>query len=1707
MARRNQDFQTIRSEGGLLPLDLLRRVLDPRSGLPGTTAEDYGLPAGERLSEAITQSWNRLRKHWTEFREAAADLPAGAAGTGLTNDKWSLPLLRELGFGFLPVTAGPELDGRTYPIGRFFGPVPIHLVGSGLSLDRRAAGQRGAAAANPHGLVQEFLNRSDAHLWAVVSNGLRLRVLRDNQALSRQSFLDFDLETMFAGEVYSDFVLLWLVVHATRFVPRDGDRADTCRLEQWTQEAERLGTRVLGDLRGGVERALAILGAGLTGHSKNQALREALRSGALPPASLHEQLLRVVYRLIFLFVAEDRTLDGRSLLHPPDQSAAARIARERYADHYGTARLRRLAGRIKGSRHGDLWRQFRLLVAPLSGDPGAEATRRHLALPALGSFLWDPVSTAALNDTELTNYDFLETLRRLAYTRQDKMLRPVDYHNLGAEELGGVYESLLALTPQVNGGGGHFSFAEFTGNRRKTSGSYYTPDALVQCLLDSALDPVVEAAVKDKTGAEAEQAILDLKVCDPAVGSGHFLVGAAHRLARHLARIRAHAAGESEPSPLLYQRALRDVIGRCLYGVDVNPMAAELCRVGLWLEALEPGKPLSFLDRHIRVGNSLLGATSELIEGGLPDAAFKPIQGDDKKVCAARRKQNKNERELGHRDMGFIAESGEEYDSLASRSRSIDHGPDDTLEEVHTKEAQFRRLQESADYRDVEQVADAWCAAFVWPKRPGVVDAPTTDTLRRLREGSEALAPAQREEMERIAARYEFFHWHTAFPEVFDAGGFDCVLGNPPWERVKLVEKEWFAERRSEIANAPNAAARKRMIDELQHRLPELHAGYAAALRKSNGTSRLLRDSGRYPFCGRGDINLYAVFAEAMRSIVNERGRAGCVLPTGVATDDTTKLFFQDVVEKRSLVSLFDFENRKGLFPEVDSRMKFCLFTAGSGATPTSERAEFVFFAHAVDELRDSGRRFTLSPDDMALLNPNTRTCPIFRSRRDAELTKAIYRRVPVLVRDARDRRPERDPWSIRFNRMFDMSNDSIIFREREELEANGWNLQGNVFHRDKEECLPLYEAKMVHHFDHRWASFDGAGSEEAADDVPLEDKRNPDFRAMPRYWVEAREVYLRSADLPKGLLTGLRSRDYSMIVLGVAHLLFAHRLRQTFRDQGRGSQGLFAEWVRFVEDYPFARGLKPTQMGLCGNNPGVMPANWMELAAGSRHERSTPRFLARIAPGPDYLPAAPLDDVDTGPQNITAWYAVDEAAVSGTLEFAARYRHLFEPMPRLRNEDDAHTCAEEWLQQTTPRWLIGIRNVTNTTNERTAVGGVLPLSAVGNSLPVWASSSDATIMLPPLLSSYVCDFLTRLKMGGVNFNFFIAKQIPVLHPDVFDEPVPWGTSGKSMRDWLLPRVLELTYTTWDLEPFAGDCGWTGPPFRWDEERRFLLRCELEAAFFHLYLPANDRGDWQSPRQENGTGHDEAPEHLAELTRHFPTPRDAVDYIVETFPIVRRKDETRYGEYRTKRVILDLYDAMLTGIATGEPYRTVVNPPPADPSCCHPPRIAVLDLASLADGEWARPQADQAGAETAVLAAVLKAAVGPAPIPTVRLTVVLAMEPRLLTPSLSSEEASDWRRLVGPEATALESATVPPRASANVEWGRAVRQLRGTGLLIENLAAGTWAPGSGLGAIQTEGWPDGRVGMVMEVLRRRNAEKIIRALPATVRDWINAEAA
>lgn len=1483
MSRRSNEFQTIRSEGGLLPPDLLRRVLDPKEKLPGTGPEEYGLPPGERLNEVITQSWNRLRKYWAEFQVAAANLPEGEAGTGLTNDKWNLPLLRELAFGMLPTTPGPEIGGRTYAISRFFGPVPVHLLGCGLSLDRRAAGVRGAASVNPHGLVQEFLNRSAGNLWAIVANGLTFRILRDNQALSRLSFLEFDLAAMFNGEVYSDFVLFWLMAHATRFAPREGDRPETCWLEQWTKVANEQGTRALGDLRQGVEQALRILGEGFTSHPKNLALRETLRSGATSLTEFHGQLLRVVYRLIFLFVAEDRTIEGQPLLHPRNDSEAARLARERYAAHYSTGRLRELASRIKGSRHGDLWQQFQFLVGALSGKAEFAAAREHLALPILGSFLWDLASTSALNDAELTNYDFLEALRHLAFTRQGKVLRPVDYKNLGAEELGGVYESLLALTPQISADGARFTFAEFAGSERKTSGSYYTPDSLVQCLLDSALDPVVEEAIKGKTGIEAEKAILALKVCDPAVGSGHFLVGAAHRLARHLARVRALAQGESEPSPLLYQQALRDVIGRCLYGVDINPMAAELCRVSLWLEALEPGKPLSFLDHHIRVGNSLLGATPALLKKGIPDDAFKPMEGDDNEFCKEYKQRNRKERQ-GHR---FLSTTDgmpwEQLGDLGPAMLEIDGFDDSTLDGLHLKEEAYSRFMQSNGYLFGKLLYDAWCAAFVWKKRR-TDDLPypiTQEILRQIRRNPHGCSPWMRQEIIRLAREYRFFHWHLEFPDVFQpkpgtevnedevtgwTGGFDCVLGNPPWERIKLQEKEFFAPREPRIADAPNAAARRRLIARLRETNPILYLEFQDALRRADGESCLVRDTGRYPLCGRGDVNTYSIFAELKRSLLNQSGRVGCIVPSGIATDDTTKFFFQDLMNRQSLHSLYMFENEGKLFPDIDHRNKFALLSL-SGKELKAKEVDIVFGINAVEELADRERHFTLTAEDIALLNPNTRTCPIFRSKKDAELTKYIYRRVPILMREARNKHPEENPWGLKFMAMLHMANDSGLFRTREQLEAEGFILQGNLFKRDEDTYLPLYEGKMFWHFDHRFGTYEGQTQAQANQgklpELTPEQHRNPDFLSLPRYWVAEDEVKARIPKRPELLASAL----------GLPERWRPDAIRNAFCYWAAGYWRKAGNEKRAEELLGMA--LRPS---VTDSEVDVFNRWFLDQQC----ERMQERF--------------PLTEAD-----------VNRMAVC-----------LADPVP----------LAEEMVERFSPHWFVAFRDVTSAVVLRTAIFSIIPKLAVGHKAPLVFADQRApeNCGLAAAMNSFALDYVARQSIGGSSMSYFILKQLPVMGPSYLTNLTPWN-NRYTLRAWITPRVLELCQTAWDMELLSEDCEAASPPFIWEEDRRFLIRAELDAAFFHLYL--GNELEWKNTGSK-------------ELLTYFPTPRHAVEYIMDTFRILRERDEAAYGHFKTRTAIIEIYDEMAWVIAENSAaqaagrqpasrYETRLTPSPGPP--------------------------------------------------------------------------------------------------------------------------------------------------------------------------------
>ncbi|MGG7570898.1 Eco57I restriction-modification methylase domain-containing protein [Streptomyces sirii] len=1352
-------FTAVTTVGGLLPADMLLRIAEARN-LPGTKSADYGLPASVPVRDEAERAWEYLKPLWRDLCAALPSDPTTGAPaadpTGRAGTDWLSQLFRKLDFGALtevgaagiPADSDPE---KRFPVSHRHGPALIHQIPWNQELDKRPApGQVPAQS-----MLQDCLNRTEAHLWAVLTNGRHLRLLRDSSSFSTAAYIDFDLEAVFDGELFSEFVLLYSLLHPSRFAVAAGAAASGCWLEKWRAEAVTSGARALDQLRLGVQNALTVLGTGFLRHPDNVRLRENT-----DPKALRDALLRLVYRLLFVFVAEDR-----EALLAPDADERQREAYERY---FSSARLRERARRRQGTAHGDQYEALRIVLAAL----GTEGGRPELGLPGLGGLFSHKKADAPLVGLKLSNESLLAAVRHLAQVRDQgaRRWRAVDYRHLDAEELGSVYESLLELEPKHSATDRSFELIEVAGNSRKTTGSYYTPSSLIECLLDTTLDPVIDDAVKrgeqQASGAgrpdpadDIVDELMSLTVCDPACGSGHFLVASARRIAKRVASVRER---NPEPTVDAMRHALHEVVARCIYGVDLNPMAVELAKVSLWIEAMEPGKPLSFLDAHVKRGNALLGSTPALLAGGVPDEAFDSIEGDDKKYAAALKKRNKTQRSgqgslFGEADV--LVPSNRRH---ATELERITNAPADLLGQVRAQENAYRAHVESAAYTRDREAADAWCAAFVWPKQTGVPDAPTQDVVRGLLSGDTSVASdATLAEVLALSEQYRFFHWHLEFPEVFAvpdtgvgmdpatgwAGGFDAVLGNPPWDSVNFPETEFFAVRSPEIAATNNTASRKKKIQALKNspETVQLYDEYEAAKRRVYGESHFLRNSGRYPLTGQGNLNLYALFAEDDRILTTGRGRTGVIIPTGIATDARTQYFFKDLVSAGSLAVLFDFENAQPLFPDVHRSFKFCVLSL-AGRSLHEPAARFAFFLHDPTELEAPDKVFTLSPEEITLLNPNTGTCPVFRSRRDAEITLGIYRRVPVL--NKKSDTVNGNPWGISFVLMFHMSHESHLFRPSaangETLQSmldDGWRLDGNTLVRGNEHLLPLYESKMLHHFDHRWATHTEKGEPH---DITLAERQDANTVALPRYWVPEQ-------DTPNG---------------------------------------------------------KVSKQGKEETDPGVT----------------------------------------------------------------------------------SRLTAKGWSRN----WAMGFRKICRATDERTLISFILPKGGLGDSGNIIVPST------PQLPSNFyansvalVLDYALRQKLGGTNLNFFQFEQLPIIAP----------TSLETHTQFITPRVLELIYSSHDMNHFARDLGDDGTPFLWDEDRRTTIRAELDALFFHLYS----------------------------------IDRDHVSYILDTFPITKRKDEVAYGTYRTKNLILAEYDRMAAAgltlenpLAEGESgaYRSTLTPPP-----------------------------------------------------------------------------------------------------------------------------------------------------------------------------------
>lgn len=1477
-------FEAISVEGALITPEQIAEIV--KAGRNQKIAAEYDCPKGTDIGDEIARYFRIGQAHWQQFARIEAPSIRQVA-------EFARDLLVQV-FGFSDLVGPVEhRDGsRRYRIAweAKGGRVPIICaapVPDGDGFARASPefgdGDGGRARRSPMVLLQDWLNASTEASWGLVFAGDRVRLMRDNASLTRAAWIEADLAAIFRDEMFADFTALWLLIHASRFGPA-GASPSALPLENWREAGQKQGTAARERLREGVEAALRELGQGLV--SANPEVRARIESGTLSLDAVFEELLRTVYRLIFLAVAEDR-----DLLHPP---TAPRKTRDLYADSYSFGFWReRSARRTAYDAHHDAWEGMKVTLAALeNGEP-------QLGLPALAG-LFGGGQTPTMRATRIPNRNFLMAIYRLGFLQVESTRTRINWRDMKTEELGSVYESLLEIRPILRPNGDFELDSGARGNARKTSGSYYTPDRLVETLLDSALNPVLEHA-EANGGADA---ILDLRIIDPACGSGHFLLGAARRMADRVAELRNPDAPDR-------QAALREVVGRCIHGVDRNPMAVELAKVALWIESVTPGQPLGFLDASIRCGDALLGIFDlKVLEYGIPDDAYKPLTGDDKATASGLKRTNRAERDAPLLRHAIAPEK------LVQAFDRFHDMPEGSVTEVRAKASAYRDLRNSQDWQHLTAASNAYIAAFLLPKPklPDATTRPLVPTTRHVREALDR-RPSQGQLADAIdgaAISARVLHWPIEFPDVMiGRGGFDVVLGNPPWERVKLQEQEFFAG--TAIADEPNAAARTRAIARLAGAEPGsrerlLFEAFETAKRTAEATSVFARvsgnEGGRYRYTGTGDVNTYALFAEHFLNVMQKGGQAGVIVPTGIATDATTAPFFAHLVETKRLARLVDFENSQPLFPGVHRSFKFCLLTLGSAIA----EAEFAFFLTDPMQLEDERRRFSLSPAEIARINPNTKTAPVFRARFDAELTAGIYNRVPVLI--APEKGATGNPWRAAFHsRIWHMAEDSNWFRTADQLAKLGYRQCGTDWMREESEELhqsarilegddnglqldvpmagvsieryaPLYEAKMVHQFDHRWATYAfcdvGSGSGFDSRDATLAEKQNPLFEVTPRYWVPEREIDER-----------LRVRQWN-----------------------RG-------------------------------------------------------------------------------------------------------------------------------------WLLGWRNVCRSTDERTVIAAAVPRTAVGHSMPLVFIDGNHAAFLANWLS-LPFDFVARQKLAGINLTFAYLNQFPVFPPSAY---------STSDLNFIAPRVLELTYTSQSMAPFARDLGYDGPPFVWDEDRRAELRADLDAWYALAY----------------GLSRDEL--------RYVLDPKDVMgeDYPSETFRVLQKNEIARYGEYRTRRLVLAAYD------------RFVAAAPVTD---------------TVSDGAWQHQLSGEIDMRH-LLAGLLKRMRGPKPVREVVYAMLFAARPHLLMQHLDTRRKAEWRRLVGPDADLPTCTAVVGIASGHLgTFAQAKARLAAERALRFDASTQTWDRGAPIYDYTLPAWCEGRADFVWHAMRTITLDSVQNALPQEERDFI-----
>ena len=1242
----------------------------------------------------------------------------------------------------------------------------------GLPLDAQDREER-RASRTPHGQMLRYLSTADIESdgrirWGILTSGDVWRLYYSRARPRATGYFEADPGAAIEADDADALRVFFVLFRRESFVLRDGARETFAASA--LAEGRRYEEQVAADLSGTVfEKVFPSLVSALAGASG-----EELRA-------VREAALIFLYRLLFILYAEDRGLlpvndpryEGYGLRKPVREDIARRM------EH----------GAVFSTVASTYYDRLTMLCGLIDrGDPS-------IGLPPYNGGLFAEDAAPMLQSVRLPDSVVAPMIHELSHTEgggggstsSRERRRFISYRDMSVQQLGSIYERLLEREPVRNEDGR--IEVRLNSYARKDSGSFFTPQELVDLIVDRTLKPLAEerlAAFKEKSEElrsetrpiserradliklDPAEAVLELKVLDPAMGSGHFLVTAVDFLSDQIADLVEEAPSvpdwleDEYVSPLvgrvdsirrdivararesrwtideaqLTDQAIirRMVLKRCIYGVDKNPLTVELAKVSLWLHSFTVGAPLSFLDHHLRCGDSLVGmsvteATGELNRlGGL--FASSAIAGAEAATSGMQRIE-----EMSDADIAEVQESASLFRGVEDTTSDV-RGLLDFLCGLRWTTAGMKKRERIAFESPLVETLgsrpdDAYgllargemsrSESHPSPLGSGPVSS-TGQALRRndVEGSSESNADSDFAriwgEARSVAERERFLHWQVAFPGVWQgwqdaspSGGFDAVIGNPPWDRIKLQEVEWFASRRPELALAPTAAARRAGIRRLRDGGDPLVEDFDDAKERADRMGQLVRGSGHYPLLGGGDINLYSLFVERAMGLVKPDGFVGLLTPSGIYADKTAARFFKSVSTTGRVSSILDFENRKIFFKDVHASFKFCALIFG-GAERQFDKTECAFFLHDTESVADAERCFSMTPDDFARVNPNTGTAPVFRTRRDAEITRDIYTRHPVLV----DRSSEKEDflWAVRYRRMFDMSNDSHLFKTSGQLENEGYYpVQGNRWKKDDELFVPMYEGKMLQAFDHRAAG----------------------------------------------------------VIVNASNLYRSGQTVEATLEQHQNH-----EWHPDIRYYVNRSSMK--------------------------------------------------DD--------------------GDREYILTYKRITAP-----------------------------------TNFRTMIATVGPYAAyetnANNILLPTGIDADAYCFIVANLNSMSFDYVVRQKIQGTTLNWYIVEQLPFIAPRNYDRKFGDATAREIVRD----HVLRLTYTAYDMRPFARDLGYDGEPFAWDVEERRHLRARLDALYFHLYgLSREDAG-----------------------------------YVMGTFPIVWRQDEAAFGSYRTRDMVLAYMNALAAG--------------------------------------------------------------------------------------------------------------------------------------------------------------------------------------------------